>query len=179
MWSGSDLKVLDDWVLNTADLIGDFYDVTMTTYVEGDSRVLNRTGGTEFSRGIPRLGNIRPHLFEYPPMDIDYDEKEFTREYQDSFVWEALLGETIVDDAGFIGAIFGVTGLQILQVLFVGTWVVSSGIVAALAGSAALLVSLPFLVIGVVTGLLPIAVFAVVGSLLILVMIWIFWLRGT
>jgi hypothetical protein len=179
MWSGSELKILDDWVLNTADQMGDFYDVLLTTYVEGNQKVLNRTGATYFSMGIPRLGNVRPHLFEFPPMDIDYEEKEFTREYEDSFVWENLLGETIVDDAGLVGAIFGVSGLQLLQVLFVGTWIVSSGIVAALAGSAALLVSLPFLVIGVVTGLLPIAVFAVVGSLLILVMVWVFWLRST
>ena len=89
------------------------------------------------------------------------------------------VGFQIVDDAGVIGAIFGVTGLQILQVAFVGAWVVSTGVVAALAGTVALLVSIPFLFIGVMTGLLPIAIFAIVASLLILVVIWVFWLRGT
>ena len=179
MWSGSDLNVLDDWVLNTASLIGDYYDTAMTTYVDGNLEALNEVGGSIFSVGIPRLGNIRPHLFEYPPMDIDYDATDFDREYEQSFVWENLVGDQIVDDAGVIGAIFGVTGLQILQVAFVGAWVVSTGVVAALAGTVALLVSIPFLFIGVMTGLLPIAIFAIVASLLILVMIWVFWLRGT
>ena len=179
MWSGSDLNVLDDWVLNTAELIADYYDTPMTTYVEGNLKVLNSVGGTTFSVGIPRLGNIRPHLFEHPPMDIDYEPGEFDREYEQSFVWQNLLGDRIVDDAGVVGAIFGVTALQMLQVMFVGTWVGASGVVAALAGTPALLVSIPFLIGGVVTGLLPIAIFAIISSLLILVMIWMFWLRGT
>ena len=179
MWSGSDLTVLDDWVLNTASLIGDYYDTAMTTYVDGNLEVLNAVGGTIFSVGIPRLGHIRPHLFEHPPMDIDYEADEFDREYEDSFVWDNLLGEQIVDDAGVVGAIFGLTGLQMLQVAFVGAWLTSTGVVAALAGTPAVLVTIPFLIIGVMTGLLPIAIFAIVSSLLILVMIWVFWLRGT
>lgn len=178
-WIGTDLNVLDDVVMSTAELMAIYYDTPMTTYVDGNTRVLNSTGGTFFSIGIPRLGYVRPHLFEYPPLDIDHQDTEWTRDYEQSFVWEELLGPDIVDDAAVLALPFGVTGLQALQMAFFGTWVTLSVVVAAIAGSAALAVSIPFLIIGIVTGLLPIAIFAIVAALLILVTIWIFWFRGT
>ena len=177
-WSGSDLKVLDDLVLNAAEVMAVYYDTAMTTFVQG-TQVLNSIGGTFFQVGIPRLGHVRPHLFEYPPMDIDYTPTQWTREYESSFHWQELLGPMIVADAQEVGAVFGLGGLDALRLAFFGLWIGISGVVAALAGSAALLVSIPFLIIGVVTGLLPIAAFAVVTALLVLVVIWIFWFRGT
>lgn len=178
-WSGSDLNVLDDLVLTAAESMATYYDTDMTTYVDGNTRVLNSVGGTFFSIGIPRLGHVRPHLFESPPLNIDHQDTEWTRDYEQSFVWEDILGEDVVDDAGVMAFPFGITGLQALQMAFFGTWVTLSVVVAAIAGSAALLISIPFLIIGIVTGLLPIAIFAIVAALLILVAIWIFWFRGT
>ena len=177
-WSGSDLNVLDDLVLNAAEVMATYYDTEMTTFVEG-THVLNSVGGTFFKIGVPRLDYIRPHLFEYPAMDVDYDPTDWTREYESSFHWEELLGPTITADAQELGAVFGLGGVETLRLVFFGLWIGISGVVAALAGSAALLISIPFLIIGVVTGLLPIAAFAIVTALLVLVTIWIFWFRGT
>ncbi len=63
---------LDQWILNTADLIQAFYSITatpitMTTYNQ-NVKVLTETGGTIMATGIPNLNYIRPNIFLAKPL---------------------------------------------------------------------------------------------------------------
>jgi len=172
------LKRLDSWVLATADQMSAYYEEMMTVY-ERD-KVLNEAGSVFFAMGIPELAKVRPHLFLNPALWTVYDPEVWGREYEEAFKYEELLGGQIVGDASIVSDMFGFTSPQhFLQIVFFGVWLIASAGVAAVAGSAALMVSIPFLLIGVFTGLIPLTVFAVIGSIFVLVLVYVFWWRGT
>ncbi len=60
-WLGTDLTQFDNWVLQTAKSIGQYYDVELVTYTASGS-VLNATGCALFNRNISGMSQVRPQL---------------------------------------------------------------------------------------------------------------------
>jgi hypothetical protein len=60
-WLGTDLIQFDNWVLQTAKSIGQYYDVELLTYTASGS-VLNSTGCALFNTNISGMSQVRPHL---------------------------------------------------------------------------------------------------------------------
>jgi len=60
-WLGTDLTQFDNWVLQTAKSIGDFYDIDLLTYTASGT-VLNATGCALFNRNISGMSQVRPQL---------------------------------------------------------------------------------------------------------------------
>ena len=177
-WLGADLKVLDDWVLQKAELMQLYYDTAMTTF-HNNVWVLNEIGGFYFAAGIPSLELVRPNLFLYPPLNVPYSQTNWTYEYETEFNWEALLGPKIASDAASVGDTFGITGKQAAQIGLFGTWAASTCVLAATVGTPAVIISLPILAIGIMTGLIPLTALVILMAVFVLVIVWVFWLRST
>jgi len=183
-WKGTNLNQLDSWVITTAKSIAAYYSEIhqaniQLTVVEGLTEKLNEDGGAIFARGIPRLNKIRPHLFLFPDADIPYDEKEFTRDYERSFDYTAILGDDILEDAVSVGVMFGISGLETLRLAFFGSWMLIVVGAGAFIGAAAMAISIPFLLIGVWVGIIPQTPIAVVAAILMLLVVFIIWWRST
>lgn len=176
-WRGQDLNLLDAWVFEVASVMSTYYEQSMTTYI-ARRLVLNDAGSALFATGIPMLAAVRPLIFLDPELYTPESAEDWQRTYENAQHWQEVLGAKITSDAEAAGNIFGVTGMQFAQVAFFGTWFVASLGAAAFAGIAALVVSLPFLAGGWYAGLIPTTIFAVLGSIFILVLVWYFWIRG-
>ena len=174
-WMGTDLRTLDSWVLGTANKMGLYYDVTLTTF-KNSAEVLNEVGGTYFVMGIPLLDEVRPNIFEYPPLITNYPTPSFNHTYENSFDWQALLGPDIVNVTTDVGSVTGLTPIHVAQVALFGTWLLAVAGLVTVIGTPALFASIPFLFIGIYTGLITLTVFAIVGSVVTLVLVWMFWL---
>ncbi len=61
-WLGADLTQLDNWVIQTATAIGNYYNETLLTYT-ATGTVLNSTGSALFNNNISGLSQVRPQLF--------------------------------------------------------------------------------------------------------------------
>ena len=175
-WKGADLRKLDSWVISTAKVVGNYYEEAFVT-VSGKKEVLDEVGGMIFSIGIPMLERVRPELFLLPDSTVPYDEHEWSREYEESLTEPTeAFGPEIVEDATTVGSMFGLDGLDVLRFGFFGSWVIISVGVAAVAGPAAILVSIPYALIGSFTKLIPITPWAVLAAIVVLVLVYVLWL---
>lgn len=175
-WLGEDLTRLDTWVLGVADQMSSYYDADMTVYTE-NRKVLSDAGSVFFAIGIPMLANIRPNVFLNPNLWLVYEEEDWERAYEEQLArWRDTLGPDIVDVAERTGALFSLQGNQVALAVFGGVWVVAIAGVAAFAGSAAIIVSIPFLLIGFLGGVIPLALAAVLASLFLLAFVLYTWI---
>jgi len=146
----------------------------------GEDLLLNEEGGTIFSIGIPGLGTVRKNLFEVPLSDIEYEETDWTFAYQETFNWETLLGDDTVTMFGDFGALFSIEAKTLAQAMVIIMFMVIAVVMAiAGAGSMAVILAVPMLLIGALLGLFPIVVLGVAASLVALLIVWKFWLRST
>jgi len=176
-WRGT-MERLDTWVINTAKAMSNAYETVLIAVITG-TEVLNEAGGVYFATGIPELRRIRPHLFLYGQSTLDPDHKDYTRDYELSEHYVDMLGPKITDDAASIGAIFGLTPLAAIQAIFFGTWLIAIVGVAMVAGSAAIVVSVPALIIGMILRILPWAPIVSIIAIVLLVLVYVVWWRGT
>ena len=176
-WRGT-MERLDTWVINTAKAMSNAYETVLIAVITG-TEVLNEAGGVYFATGIPELRRIRPHLFLYGQSTLDPDHKDYTRDYELSEHYVDMLGPKITDDAASVGAIFGLTPLAAIQTIFFGTWLIAIVGVAMVAGSAAIVVSVPALIIGMILRILPWAPIVSIIAIVLLVLVYVVWWRGT
>ena len=177
-WRGLDLTLLDAWVYETVNSMSAYYEETLTTYLDNEL-LLNDAGSALFATGIPMLAAIRGHIFLNPELYVPYTEEDWARIYEEAFEWEELLGAKVSEDASTLGPIFGVTSTQFLQAAFFGTWAIAAIGAATFAGIGVIIASMPFLIGGIVAGILPITPFAIVSALMAIVLVWYFWWRHT
>jgi len=177
-WKGSDLRKLDSWVIETAKSISVEYETALVTVANKDE-VLNELGSVLFKVGVPMLEQVRPHLFLFPDVQTPYSERKWTREYEDSFDYTELWGDKILDDAAAVGGMLGIAGLELLRVVFFGTWAVVGVGAVAVVGTGAIFVSMPFLIIGTLSGILPITPLALLVALIVMTLVYVIWFRGT
>lgn len=123
-WKGSDLTLLDSWVITTARVLADYYDVDMTT-TSGTEEILNEQGGVIFATGIPRLSSVRPGLFAVSIYTPGYEAATPTRAYEESTTWQAVVGPQVASFLNAAGEIVGFedgrgVGAAFLIVLYLG-----------------------------------------------------------
>jgi hypothetical protein len=112
-WRGSDLSYLDSWVITTANLMTDYYGVTLTQAVSGLGEILNEEGGVLFDRGIPGLSDVRPDMFALTTDTPVNPGVEANNALEDSRDWETNLGTDAVDLVTDIGGWWGIDGKDI------------------------------------------------------------------
>lgn len=108
-WRGTDLNLLDSWVITTARELADYYGVDMTTY-GGTDEILNEQGEVIFATGIPGLQYIRPYMFSVTIYEPGYTEEEPTNAYEEDTTWEEVLGPDASDILTSGGVILGLSG---------------------------------------------------------------------
>jgi len=151
-WRGSDLTFLDTWVIIQAGDIEDYYSTTLVTYI-GDTALLNDLGGTIFATGMPGIGSLRPDIFQTADVSVDHPPKVHTDTY-------------VTEISGFFGAKMQSTWEDLSDLLgvdasFVGTgfWLIIGGSVIGVVGAAigygsvAIIISIPFFLVGAFGGL--------------------------
>jgi len=128
-WMGSDLSQLDNWVITSAAVIGDYYDDLLTTYIAGRGEVLNATGGAIFSAGINGLSTVRPELYQIYTTPINYSPSTTGQAQRISMSnWQLAWGEDGVVmitrisnwlgvDGGLIGGMFFVIMMLVLALV--------------------------------------------------------------
>jgi hypothetical protein len=142
-------------------------------------KVLNDAGSVFFAVGVPMLATIRPNVFFNPSEYSPVSETGWQRPYEESVQWQDAVGSQIVNDANTVGNTFGLTGQQVAQAAFFGLWVVASLGAAAVIGGDALVVSLPFILIGGITRIIPLTAFIIVACIFGFLLIYWVWIRGT
>jgi len=177
-WKGSDLKRLDSWVIETAKSISTKYETALVT-VANKNEVLNELGSVLFKVGVPMLEKVRPHLFLFPDVQTPYSETKWTRAYADSFDYTELWGDKVLDDAAAVGGMLGITGLDVLRLVFFGTWAIAGVGAVAVVGTGAIFVMMPFLIIGTLSGILDITPLGLLVALIVMTLVYVIWFRGT
>lgn len=158
-WVGGDLESLDDWVLSTAGALEDYYDVALTTTIEG-TYILNDAGKTIFKIGVPALDDVRPGLFAMAtvpglPGDDVHDPTALESTLEDNFGAGKVALSNFGDITGFGGTFM--SGAYWLIVMLLAGLVVGTAVNNLYAG---MLCSSILLVGGVYLGLIPVVYLA-------------------
>jgi len=182
-WRGTDLTFLDQWVLTTARNIGDYYSTDMTTFLVGGTgqEVLNTEGGVVFSIGIPGLEQIRPNLFELTSGIEGYAPTDWTHAFVAETTWQTQLGTTASTALTAVGSFFGIDGKAVGAFLLMACYLALALVVVMAGGDAtiAIILAVPFVLLGAWMRLIDIAIVAVVASVAVLLFIYRFWWSRT
>jgi len=179
-WRGTNLNLLDSWVITTAHELADFYETDMTT-TSGTSEILNEQGGAIFSLGIGNLEVIRPNLFSISTYTPGWEEATPDDTYEESTTWQEVVGPQVT---AFLDAAGEIVGLED------GRWV-GAGCLAALYFGLCLLIAvkkgevligaamgIPILVVGSWLHLIDIVfvlVIVIIGAFFTMYRLW--WAR--
>ena len=121
-WQGTDLALLDDWVLLTAGSIGDYYDIETTDYIAGYGNMLNLEASGWFDRGIPALTDIRPNLFQVRTGSLVTKDQEDSYAYKDT-LWADQVGDRVSTDMETAGSIIGLSGQDLMNYIILAVYV--------------------------------------------------------
>ena len=186
-----DIWELDSWVRATAQEIEDFYGVDIITNtipkadgnitLESGQEVLTSLGGDIFQTGMYSLDELRPHLFYMLTYSPEMPETAFTREYEETLDWEDRLGSEVVDDMNAAAAVVNLDGKTFAALGLFGGYIAIVGIGVWRVGSPAIPTgaAIPFLAGGMWMGLIALAVGAIITLLMLVLTVWIIFLRST
>lgn len=179
-WVGSNLNLLDDWVMRVTGEMEEYYGIAFTT-IDSSSVVLNTHGGMIFNLAIPYLCCIRDHLY-YTPC-VCKPDVEFGGYYQETLNWQTLLGPRIVAALNTTGGVVDLSGKAVAQAGFLALFAVIAVVTAVAVpehkGFACVMLALPFAFIGWLLGIVPIAAAAGMASIAVIALVWAVWLMRT
>lgn len=188
-WIGPDLFYLDEWVRNTAQNITAYYNVTMYTETVGNitlpagEGVLTVNGGQVFLKGMPELDTLRPNLFYIIYHTApDNPEAAWTHAYEDAVTWEDQVGPYVAGIFNGTGDILNIGGKHVGGILFFGMFIMccAIGVVGdKTPGVVAMGLSIPVLLGGWYFRLIPFAALMIFCIVVMLLAVWIVFLRGT
>lgn len=176
-WSGQDLDRLDAYCLDIAHTIQDNAVVgseesDILDYISNRGEVLNSVGGVYFNKGIPGLSSIRPNLFATTTLDPSISGKTgitYFPSYQESF---GPYVSGVFNDMGDVIGVNGRTaGMALLMLFYLGIMSAFGTGHNTVAG----VLAAPFLVLGLVTGLVEVALMALIASILAILMLRQLW----
>ena len=177
-WRGSDLVLLDAWMISCARRMEDYYGKEYTTFTASKGFVLNEEGGVHFSTGIPYVDQVRPDRFEVSISGIPYEEPTWTDAYSGGLQpWPVQVGAEVAGILNDTGDLFNVGGVDIGRAFFFFAYVgVAASAFVLGHGTAGTAFATPILILGVILGFVPWA-FLGVAILIIVVMLarQIFW----
>ena len=176
-WYGESLTWLEDWVIQTAELIGEYDGEEYTQYVEHHGEVLTSDGAAIFTIGIPYLPQLVPDVFEYVTRIPGGGDETWTEAGVNDP--ETMLGTdlmTALDDFGG-------------QVNLGGHTLAAFAMFAVYAGigyfvyrtsnnaTAAILVPSPLLIVAGYFGIVHLAIIATLGIIALAALVYILWFR--
>lgn len=150
-------EYLAAWCIVLAGVLEDSWSITLLT----SSDRLNATGMSKFKEAIPGLDSICPDIFQVYSTFPEYDDPAYTPTYETTLLGrmgprlEAVLdglGQWIVGKPDMGGLVGGV-GLAILFFVLAGRVFVATGSVPT-----AVVVSIPFLFVGNIIGVLSLTI---------------------
>lgn len=171
-WSGQDLDRLDAYCLDIArsiesGAVAGSADATLITNVANRGAVLNNTSSVYFNKGVPGLMSIRPNLFMTTTTTSGTTGQKgiiYTPQWQDQ------LGPYVTGVLTQAGNLTGTSGKDIgfilLMLGYLGTMVAfGMGHMAV-----SFIIAVPYLLLSVYLGLGGVAMFAVLASIVALLM---------
>jgi len=185
-WLGSDLTMLDLWVLSAARNLAGYYGTDFTTSV-GDNEVLNEEGGVIFALGIPQLQYVRPDIFQTVVHIPEYESIEWTNAFEEYTDWEERMGADAVAAFTATGGIVGLSGRDLLAfVLFVAYLGICLAVMSrregAMSGDPTVMAILAVplvLLLGIWLRVIPIALMATIAAVATLITVFRFWFSRT
>ncbi len=176
-WRGTNLELLDDWVIAQAKDIGTDIGVTLVEAIADQGEVLNSYGHALFSIGIPQLNVVRPELFELVGRQPEYTEEDFTGDLQGEIDWEVRLGPQIAKVLTDWGDLIGVDGDFMGGILTFIVFITVVGILS-LTGHIGIGLALgyPVLLTGAWFGVVSWVIIGVITFLMAIIFIYKIWL---
>jgi hypothetical protein len=190
-WYGSDLTILDTWILSTAHSIATYYSTEMTTRLAPKGEVLNAEGGTIFMTGIPLIDQVRPDLFQIVMHTLAYPGITGEVTFSTAKTWEDMVGPGVANVLNICGGVFGMGGKDFgaflllgvyLAIAIMGVFLVDKiGKVGVMGDmSVGIGLAIPFVLLGAWLRLIDIVIIAVVSSVVVLFFIgYSIWLSRT
>ena len=160
------LEDSDDWT----DLIAE----------TAERDVLNSTGRTVFLAAIPGLDSVVTALFQIATSAMDITKQDRTAAYEEELTVESQLGTTIKSAFDGIGDYLGISGgmTAMAWALFFALTVASIVFLNSGNTTAALILAMPIVILGVAAGAIDMAILFTAAAILILYMGYHIWLRG-
>jgi hypothetical protein len=154
-WTGDELYYLEQWMIETARSMEDYYNQTLTVHNPDKGFILNEDGGVLFATGIPAVYNELRDMFEVAPTILYHEQETFTDAGQAALVWQTQLGTQL-------------------------TWLIFGAVLFSFGhGTAALIMGLPFLLAGMWLGVIPMALILVMAAIIVLMIVKAFvWDRA-
>lgn len=176
-WYGESLTWLEDWVIQTAELIGEYDEAEYTQYIEHHGEVLTSDGATIFTMSIPYLPLLVPDVFEYVVSIPGEDGEEWTNAGVNDP--ETMLGSDLMTALDNMGGEVNLGGQALGAFLFFVVYVGIGAVVykASDNSTAAIVVPSPILIIGGYFGLIHLAIIATMGILALAALVYILWFR--
>jgi hypothetical protein len=182
-WRGTDLSLLDTWVITQARSMEVYYDVDLTI-TTSEAEELNEEGGVIFASGIPGLQYIRPDLFSTVISIPGYDPEDWTDSWEGAATWQEMVGTSVAAAFTSVGEIFGVSGRNIGAYLILIAYLALSLTVVIRGqggGSATVagILAIPFIMLGVWLHLIDFAIIAIIASIGTILLVYRFWWSRT
>jgi hypothetical protein len=172
-WKGTDLELLDSWVISMAQQLQAYDNTTYLAAVSGRGTVLNSAGGVIFATGIPLLDTIRPNLFQIVSVTTPPATNIYPQTMRTKFTPVLMLGTDAWATMTSIGNVVGVDGRTVgaaglfLVLLVVAGWGFQPGHTVA-----ATVLTAPVVVLGLLTGLIDWLVGALILAIALIVFCW-------
>jgi hypothetical protein len=172
-WSGTDLSLLDAWVLSMAQQLQLYDGVPYITSITGRGNVLNAAGGVIFATGIPLLDTVRPNLFQTVSQPGGITSSLYPQTLRQTFQPATMLGPDAFAAMTAIGNVFGTDGRTIgaagliIIVLVIAGWGFQPGHTVA-----ATVICMPIFIIGMLTGIIDLLIGAIGLAIATIVFIW-------
>jgi len=162
---------LGDWCLGVAEDLEIDWAIDLLT----SSGKLNDTGSEKFLEAIPGLNNICPEIFSTVTFSPEVTTTSFAQTYAKTLTPGTKL-QGIVDDLGDTigvpGVLIGGAGLMMLYFILAGRIFIATGNTAT-----AIVLGIPFILAGVLLGLLPL-VWVFVAGFTVIVLFAIIFILG-
>ena len=172
-WLGTDMTLLDSWVISMAQQIQQYDNTTYVAAVAGRGQVLNAAGGVIFATGIPLLDTERPNLFQI----VSYANTPATGTYPQTMRQKLtpaiMLGPDAWGVMTSIGGLMGVDGRTVGVIgLIIGFCVIAGWGFMPGHTVAATVISSLIIVAGLLLGLIDVLVGAFVIAVCLIIFVW-------
>lgn len=180
-WMGSDLDNLDSWVIRNAKSLENYYGVDLTVYTTEGTTRLNTAGGEIYRDAIPGISIIRPDIFSVGVITIDpdsVDPEAMSQQGQEDV--KNSFGEETMAKFASLGSYVGLSGNAVAGVFWFAILILVAGIAGQVVPGShpiiGLLVCIPIMFIAVQLGCIPMAIMAIIATVLIVLTGMSMWL---
>ncbi len=179
--ANSAIELLRLHCIDVADALESDWSVTLLTTTTEAEQVLNTTGSTTFLTAIPELNDAVPALFSLASGTANINPNTVNATYESATTIENKLGTSISDAFEGIGNFFGIS-----ETFAGGFWLLllmltTASIIFLNSGNSAgaMILTIPFVVMGAYLGVIPISLLYTLAILVIVYVFYFIWLRGT